>query len=613
MCEPIKSLLRRLQLIPNCCWAVAFVCIAYASANSQIAQTPAHATVQQLWTEASDAQSRQQYLQAAAIYQKILNKQPDFVEAEVNLGLMLQLSGNLQDATATFEHVLRKHPDLFAPNLLAGLNYLKLDNPSRALFFLQNAVKLQPEKIDALLGLANANLQIRNYSDALEQFARVTQLNTNNVDAWTGLGATYLSMEKDLESDMKRTPSPYRVILLAESYEQQGKTGKAVDTLTAIAANSPDIRCLHSILGFAYLQESKFTEAAQQFDLDWNQHSGACLLAKLGTASLKAKQGNKQDALRELQDTATIDPAFVRANAELYLGDLPSASIENRVRSIPDAEITTSPKRMMDPAIAVQDGHYSACSSTLARRPNLDIHELRLLAFCSYYSGNDDRVLTGTDRLLKQLPSDREALYWRIQSVERLGMSALTKATEISPNSASLHTLLGNLLYQKGDLPEAAVEYRKAIDLKPAFLEAHIALARDLNADHKTDDAEQEIQGVLNANPTDPEANYLMGEVLVNRSKYDEALPYLLSAQHASPDELPYVHADLSKVYEERGQIDQAIAELQLAIPVDMDGSYHYRLGHLYMRAGDRRSAAEALRVAEALRHQTDINSLYQK
>jgi tetratricopeptide (TPR) repeat protein len=593
----------------------AFFCIPLASTNAQTAQLPSNAVTQQLWAAASDAQSKQQYLQAASLYRKILDRQPDFVGAEVNLGLMLQLAGNLRDATATFEHVLRQHPDLFAPNLLAGLNYLKLDDPNRALPFLENAVKLQPDKIEARLGLANDNLQLRKYPEALEQFNRATQLDASDTEAWTGLGATYLSMEKDMESDLKRIPSPFHTILLAESYQQQGRTGKAVDALSSVIASVPDLPCVHSILGFANLQQSKFTEAAQQFNLDWNSQAGGCLLAKLGTVSLNAKLGKTQEALHELQEAAAIDPAFVKANSDIYLGDLSAAGVEDDVHQILSNRAENGPptNSNLNPIAAMRAGRYSACSDALALRSQLDSQQLRTLALCSYYSNKDDRVLTATTMLLKRTSGDPEALYWRIQSVERLGMSALSRATEINPNSASLHTLMGNLLYEKGDLAEAAAEYRKAIDLKPAFLEAHIALARNLNADHKTDEAEQEIHSVLSTNPSDPEANYLMGEVLVNRSKFDEALPYLLNAQHAAPDELPYVHADLSRVYEERGQVDQAIAELKLATPVDVDGSYHYRLGHLYMRTGDRGSAAEALRIAENLRHQTDVNSLYQK
>src|ERR1700722_11087108 len=72
------------------------------------ASPPAQATVEQLWGEAASAQQAQQYSHAAALYRKILVMQPDLMEAEVNLGLMLHLSGDRQGAIASFQHVLVK-------------------------------------------------------------------------------------------------------------------------------------------------------------------------------------------------------------------------------------------------------------------------------------------------------------------------------------------------------------------------------------------------------------------------------------------------------------------------------------------------------------------------
>jgi predicted Zn-dependent protease len=162
-------------------------------------------------------------------------------------------------------------------------------------------------------------------------------------------------------------------------------------------------------------------------------------------------------------------------------------------------------------------------------------------------------------------------------------------------------------------LPSAAEEYRKAVALKPDFLAAHLGLARDLYSDNKSADAELELTFVLNANPDEPEANYLMGEILLNKKSYAAALPLLQRALRGDADQLPFVHVDLSKVYEEQGDPQQAIAELKQALPADEDGSYHYRLGRLYLSVGDRAAAAEALRVSSTMHQQADSALLFQK
>ncbi len=615
MQKPLGPLRPTLRLLAGCALVVALLGCSMLGVSAAPLQS-AGVTVEQLWGEASAAQQAQQYSRAATLYRKILAKQPDLMEAEVNLGLMLHLSGDLQAAIACFQHVLVKHPDLFAPNLLAGLDYLKLDNPSLALPYLQKATEEKPDQAEARVGLANSYLQLRQYSEALEQFTRATQLDSRNATAWYGLGATYLSMEKEVEAGLQHSSSPFRAVLLGESYLEQGKTDKAVATLRAAVSSPQVVPCAHSYLGFAYLKQSSFDTAAEEFRSDWNSQSGrGCLLAKLGVAVLDANRADTESALRELRDAAEIDSAFVKSNADLLWGGMVNAGAEARVREIlelrqpgnlpPAAKLAES---------YMQAGHYSACSASLDEPSlRLTVPQLQIMSLCSYYIGRDDLVLKATGQILMSNPEDAEALYWRVQSAERLGLAALTAATDLNPQSASLHALSGDMLREKGDLAGAAEEYRKAIAAEIGFLTAHLGLARVLYSNHDADGAEHEVQYVLNANADDPEANYLMGEILVNRVNLAQALPFLRKALRVRPEERPYVHADLSRVYENQGELVQAIAELKQALPLDVDGSYYFRLGHLYIKTGDRAAATQALEQSAKLRHEADAASLYVK
>ncbi len=571
------------------------------------------ASIEQFWRDATAAQQAQQYGRAATLYKKILSLQPDLIEAEINLGLMDQLSGDLHAAIACFEHVLAKDPALYAPNLLTGLDYLKFDDPGRALTYLKRAAASKPDSAEALVGLANSYLQLHRYADAEEQFKRATELQDGkDADAWYGLGATYLSMEKEAEGGLRHSSSPFRDVLLGEAYSEQGQQDKAIATLKDIVNGSAAVPCSRSLLGFAYLRNAKNSDAANHFRTDWDPDSGSgCLLAKLGLAAAHAGRGDRDEALRELREAAEIDLVFVQKNADLFWNYMVKAGAESGAREI------LEPKNQVDvekarPSLAEESwkhGRYSACSSDLqASSMPLTAPQLRLLSRCSYYIARDEMVLQTTDRLLKASPADPEALYWRIQSAERLGLTALTTAISINPESVSLHVLMGDMLRGKGSFAEAANEYRKAIALKPDFIAAHLGLARDLNSDGNTAGAESEVRYVLNLSPDEPEANYLMGEILVNRSEFTAALPLLLRAIHVMPDEAVYVHADLSRIYEERGEFPRAIEEIKQALPADIDGSYYYRLGRLYQKTGNRAAAAQALEQSAKLHRSADTD-----
>ncbi len=571
----------------------------------------AEARVEALWRDASVAQQAQQYGRAATLYRQILVLRPDFDEAEVNLGLMYQLTGDLHAAIATFQHVLTRTPALYAPNLMVGLDYLKLDNPKVALPYLQRAISAKPNDPKARIGLANSYLQLRRFTEANINFSRAAELDSKDADAWYGLGATYLSIEKESEAHIARSSPPLAKALLGESYLQQGRSAPAIKILRTVVDASPAVPCVHSLLGFAYLRDGKLDDAGAQFVID-SEREGECLIGNLGLVALSANRADTDGAIRELRKTAEIDNEFVRNNTEFFWSDLVKAGLESQANEILAQRGSDAlPAALPDLAESYfKQGQYSACSAALAAASSpLSPAQLRLLSRCSYYVGRDEVAFRASDLLLKMHPDDSTALYWRVESAGHLGLAALTKATDINPDSASLHVLSGDMLRGKGDFAEAAAEYRKAITLKPQFLAAHMGLARDLYSDDDRDGAEHELQFVLKANPSDADANYLLGEIFVSRKQFNEALPLLLKGLHAAPEALPHVHASLSKIYADRGDLTRAIAEIKLALPGDVDGSYHYRLGRLYLQTGNRVASQQAMQQSAKLHRENDAST----
>ena len=570
---------------------------------------PAQSTavsIDRLWRDASAAQKAGQYGQAAELYKKILQLRPDLVEAEVNLGLMEQLKGDFRGAIDSFDRALAKDNTLSGPNLLAGLDYLKLDSPDVALPYLLRAVASNPQSAEARTGLANAELQLHRLPEAEEQFKQAVKLNDGkNADAWYGLGATYLGIEREAEGSLSHSASQFRNMLLTETYLEQRQHEKAIAILKDVIDSRESVPCVHTLLGFAYLRNANVADAADQFHMDWNSGKGSgCLLAELGLAAALAEQSNTDAAVHTLQDANRIDSFVVKSNVELFWGSFAKAGADSRIRTMLEAQSQGDPKAAQ---LALADrywysGEYTNCSYALAASPSsLNSRQLRLLSRCSYYVGRDDVVLNSTQRLLKSVPADPEALYWRAQAAQRLGLEALTTAKKINPASASLYALSGDMLRGKGDFSQAADDYRRAIALKPDFLAAHLGLARVLDSDNNPAGAEKELDYVLQVNTDDPEANYMLGELRLNHGDSDAAFGLLQKALHAAGDELPYVHADLSRIYEERGDTDHAISELKEALRNDSDGSYHFRLGRLYLKAGDRTAAARAMQESEKL------------
>jgi tetratricopeptide (TPR) repeat protein len=574
------------------------------------------ARVEQLWHDALQAQQGQQYDKALALYRQILSISPDLIEAEMNLGLMYQVKGDLPSAISCFKLVLKKSPDLYPPNLLAGLDYLKQGNPESSLPYLQKAVTVKPDDAKAQAGIANSNLQLQRYSIALEHFRKAVALDSKNADAWYGLGATYLSLEKDAESSMRHSRNAYRTLLMAESEMQQEPHDRSADLFHAALAQLPEMVCGHSLLGFAYLNNHQVSAAEREFQTDWKDSTKAgCLLGKLGMAAAAAQRNEARMAIDQLREAVGIDAAAVRAASDLFVPSFEQREFAPAARQIVEqgAPAAAYDRLHTSPESLLNAGRYSACADTLDRHlDSLTPKQAKLLAECSYYAGQDPLVLHATNLLLRNAPGDPEALYWRIRSLGRLGLVSLLTATQINPDSLSLHMMFANMLRTKQSFSEAAEEYRKAIALNATFLPAHFGLAQDLFLNNQREEAETEVQTVLKADPADPEANYLMGEILIARREFNRALPFLSAASGVAPDRRPDVHAALSKVYEEEGEQLRAISELRQALVADQDGSYHYRLARLLEKTGDHSAASKALAQSRQLRAQSNLPTLEQ-
>jgi tetratricopeptide (TPR) repeat protein len=186
-------------------------------------------------------------------------------------------------------------------------------------------------------------------------------------------------------------------------------------------------------------------------------------------------------------------------------------------------------------------------------------------------------------------------LYWRARSSEKLGAAVLRQAGLAAPNSGRVHFLLAELYRQKNQENKAAAEYEKALEIQPNDVAARLGLADAYSMSTDFDKATAELKRVFSLDPGQPDANYLMGKILVYQHQYAEAVPYLEKALKGNTARVAEVHALISKVYASQGRTSDAISELQRSLGADQDGSLHYELAMLYRKAGDAKAAAAAL------------------
>jgi tetratricopeptide (TPR) repeat protein len=256
-------------------------------------------------------------------------------------------------------------------------------------------------------------------------------------------------------------------------------------------------------------------------------------------------------------------------------------------------------------------GHFEECERRLESAPApLAPGSLRLLAACSFFTGDNAHALLAATAWRSLEPRSIEALYWTVQAHERLAFEALGRFQQLDPDSPRNHILLGDIDHQLEREDDAQAEYLKALSLAPGDQAAMLGLATAYLNNHNSEGAMKIAQAALLRSPDDPELNLIAAQVLMEQHDYAGAVPNLLKSLHAKPQMLPHIHALMGKAYAETGRTQEAIEQLKLGASSDGDGAVHYLLSHLYRQIGDTKDAMEALNEMKAIKQQREARGV---
>jgi tetratricopeptide (TPR) repeat protein len=171
-----------------------------------------------------------------------------------------------------------------------------------------------------------------------------------------------------------------------------------------------------------------------------------------------------------------------------------------------------------------------------------------------------------------------------------------------SPKDERAHYQLGVLLGQAGETRAAEEQFRRAIQLKPDYSEAHyrLALTQIARPVDKLDwtQAAAECRAALESRPDYPEALNLLGAALVSLNDVAHAIALFEHAIRLRP-EYADAHFNLGMALEQTGQADAAIREYYRAVASrPAYAEVHSRLGKCLLGAGKREEARQELMLA---------------
>jgi len=146
-------------------------------------------------------QDRGEIDQAIQMYRKALERDPDMLAAQNNLGVLLLQKKDYDQALKQFQEILATHPENVSAWVNSGLAYLELEDYTRAQEAFLKALSLEPENIQAHLNLGVIYSHMGRLREAQAEFQQILSREPNNYKALLNLALAY-EKEGQLEASI---------------------------------------------------------------------------------------------------------------------------------------------------------------------------------------------------------------------------------------------------------------------------------------------------------------------------------------------------------------------------------------------------------------------------
>jgi protein O-mannosyl-transferase len=215
---------------------------------------------------------RQQFDDALAQFQKVLEAHPTNATATLDLGMVYLQTGQVDKAIEQF----RRTVDIAASYPLGhynlGVALLQKGQIDEAIAEFEKALALNSNDAAASNDLATAFLKKGQLDKAIAQYQRTLEIDPHSPSAHYNLGVVLLAsgqltpaidqLHQDLEINPQHAEAYYQ---LATASAQSGQLDEAVQQYEKALQIKPDYADAHYNLGVAFLQKGEGEEASAQF------------------------------------------------------------------------------------------------------------------------------------------------------------------------------------------------------------------------------------------------------------------------------------------------------------------------------------------------------------
>ncbi len=238
----------------------------------------------------------------------------------------------------------------------------------------------------------------------------------------------------------------------------------------------------------------------------------------------------------------TVDPAAYG----IHFAALPNNSTFAKPTVVPDGPACVAISSLVLQKVYFKSGIYDEL---------LKIEPAAVLGGTIYIWEENDVVLNLLGMLLMNSNQFPEAA------------KALERAVQLQPNDAALHSNLASALARIGKMPEAIGHLRQSIKLNPGYDETHITLGSLLASNGAAQDAIAEFERAVELAPNRADVHVNLADILYENGQPIKATEHYQTALRLQPNSV-HAYAKLAKVLAALDRSQDAIATAQRGIEV---------------------------------------------
>jgi tetratricopeptide (TPR) repeat protein len=275
---------------------------------------------------------------------------------------------------------------------------------------------------------------------------------------------------------------------------------------------------------------------------------------------------------------------------------------QNTTKPAPDATSAATKATTL-----AEQGHCDAALPLLERATRVADPELKRKVGlagvrCSMTLGRPDAALRFLELLGRDFPHDPEVLYAEIHAYSDLSTQASQTLARSAPSSPQAHELLAESYEAQGKWDDAEKQYRGIVAQNPKLPGIHFRLGRLLLSKPNppatvADDARREFTQELAIDPTNADAEYVLGELARQDSQWPEAIAHFTRATKLDAG-FGDAFLGLGTTLLSAKRFSEAIPPLETAVKIEpRNPAAHYSLATALTRAGRKEDAEKEFAI----------------